>query len=109
MPIQNYVQPNPRVRVVVPFGVEYGTKVEKVKKVVLDMVKKMKDVSNKPYMDVIMTEMSDSSLSFQARFWVDDYRIAYSKKIETTEKIYDALNKAKIGIPFPTRTVYLKK
>ena len=28
---------------------------------------------------------------------------------EATEKIYDALRKAKIGIPFPTQTVHLKK
>ena len=33
----------------------------------------------------------------------------YEKKLEATEKIYDVLNKAKIKIPFPTQTVYLKK
>lgn len=109
MRIQNYVQPNPRVRVVVNFGVEYGTKIEKVKKVVLPILKKIKGVSSEPYMDTVFTEMGDFALLFQARFWVDDYREAYNKKLEATEKIYDALNKAKIGIAFPTQTIHLKK
>ena len=109
MRIQNYVQPNPRIRVVVNFGVEYGTKVEKVKKVVEAALRKIKDASDKPYMNVVFLEMADFALLFQARFWVNDYRIAYGKQREATEKIYAALNKAKIGIPFPTRTVYLKK
>ncbi len=107
--IINYVQPNPRIRVVVKFGVEYGTKVEKVKKVILLVLKKLKDVSSKPYMDVVFTEMGDSALLFQARFWVDDYKLAYNKKLEATEKVYAALEKAKIGIAFPTQTIHLKK
>ncbi len=107
--IINYVQPNPRIRVVVNFGVEYGTKVERVKKVVLPVLKKLKGISKKPYMDVVFTEMGDFALLFQARFWVDDYREAYNKKLEATEKIYAALEKAKVGIAFPTQTIHLKK
>lgn len=107
--IINYVQPNDRIRVVVKFGVEYGTKVEKVKKVVDGVLKKMKDISDDPYMDTVFTEMGDFALLFEARFWVDDYREAYNKKLEATEKIYAALNKAKIGIAFPTQTIHLKK
>ena len=107
MRIRNYVQPNPRIRVVINFGVEYGTEIEKVKKVIEPVLRKIKGASDKPYMNVVFLEMADFALLFQARFWVDDYREAYGKKLEATEKIYDALNKAKIGIPFPTRTVYM--
>jgi len=107
--IINYVQPNHRIRIVVKFGVEYGTKVEKVKKVILPVLKKLKDVSSKPYMDVVFTEMGDFALLFQARFWVDDYKVAYNKKLEATEKVYAALEKGKIGIAFPTQTIHLKK
>jgi MscS family membrane protein len=109
MRLQNYVQPNPRVRVVVRFGVEYGSDVDKVKKVVNDTLKKIKDVSDQPYMNTIFTEMADFALLFEARFFVDDYKEAYNKKLEATQAIYGALRKAKINIPFPTRTVYMKK
>jgi small-conductance mechanosensitive channel len=53
--------------------------------------------------------MSDFSLDFVARAWVKRYTDAYSTQIEMTDVIYNALNEAKIGIPFPTRTVYTKK
>ena len=109
MRIQNYVRPTRKVRVVVNFGVEYGSDVDKVKKVVNAALKSMKDVSDIPYMDAVFTEMGEFAMLFQARFFVDDYKISYDKKIEATQKIYEALNKAKIGIPFPTRTVYMKK
>ncbi len=108
MKIRNYVQPNTRVRKIVEFSVEYGTNPEKVKQVVLPALKKIKDIYDDPYMDVIFTQMGDSGLHFSARFWVD-WDNAYNKYIEATEVIYYTLNKAKIGIPFPTRTIYMKK
>mgnify|MGYP001604354989 FL=1 len=108
MRIHNYVKPDTRVRKIVNFSVEYGTDPEKVKKVVLKALKEIKEIYDDPYMDVVFIEMGDSGLKFQARFWAD-WSNAYLKWVEATEKIYEALNKAKIGIPFPTQTVYLKK
>lgn len=108
MRIHNYMKPNTRIRKLVDFSVEYGTSPEKVKKVVLEAMKKIKDIYDEPYMDVILTEMGDSGLKFQARFWAD-WENAYDKWLEVTEKIYGALGEAKMGIPFPTRTVYLRK
>ena len=108
MRIRNYVKPDKMIRKIVEFGVEYGTDPENVKKVVLEALKKIKDIYDEPYMDVVFEEMGDSSLKFKARFWVD-WDNAYSKWLEATQAIYNALNKAKIGIPFPTRTVYMKK
>jgi len=54
-------------------------------------------------------EMGDSALTFEAKFWVERWDEAYGPKLEAIERIYDALNKANISIPFPTRTVYMKK
>jgi len=53
--------------------------------------------------------MSDFSLDFVARAWVKSYTDAYRTQLKMTDEIYDALNKANIGIPFPTRTVFTKK
>ena len=107
MRIRNFVKPDKKVRKIVEFGVEYGSDPEKVKKVVLGALKKIKDISDDPYMDVILVGMGDSSLNFKARFWVD-WDDAYGKWVEATQAIYSALEKAGIKIPFPTRTVYMK-
>ncbi len=108
MKIRNYVKPNDRIRKIVEFGVVYGSDVDKVKKVVMGTLKSVKDIYDDPYMDVIFVKMNDFSLDFKARFFVE-WKNAYNKYVEVTEKIYNDLNKAGIGIPFPTRTVYLKK
>ena len=56
-----------------------------------------------------MMEMGDFALKFRALFWVKNFDIKFETKAVATEEIYNALTKAKIGIPFPTRTVYLNK
>ncbi len=110
--LQNYDQPNDYIRVVVPFSVAYGSDTDKVKKIVLDTIKKVPNViKNKEEMkpDVIFTEMGDSSLNFLARFWVDSFLKRYNANLEATDKIHKALIKNKINIPFPTQTLHIKK
>lgn len=107
--VLNYTRPTAMIRVNVEFGVVYGSKVKEVQEVILKTLKGMKEILDEPSPEVHFLEMADFSLNFVARFWVDRWGDAYSKKLEATEKIYDALNKAKIEIAFPTRTVYVKK
>ncbi len=110
--IQNYKKPDLSVRGEVNFGVEYGANVKSVKKIVNEAIKTIKTIipnSTKKPIQVLFLKMGDSALEFNARFWVSDYSDKFSTELEATEKIYNALNKGKIGIPFPTRTVYLKK
>ncbi len=106
--VRNYTRPDPKVRVRVEFSVEYGTDVEKVKKVVLETVKGMDKVLDKPAPAVQFMSMGDFALKFRAVFWVPHWDNEFPKKVEATQKIYDALNVAKIAIPFPTQTVFVK-
>jgi len=107
--IQNYTKPNSKIRVTVQFGVEYGTEIKKVKDLVKKTVLSMKEIMEDPAPVINFETMGDFALNFTAKFWVSNWGEAYGKKLEATEKIYNALNAAKINIPFPTQTVYLKK
>jgi len=107
--IQNYTHPSPKLRVNVEFSVEYGSDPKKVQKVVLDVIKKIDGVMEDPEPVADFYEMGDFALKFKAKFWVDRWDKAYAKKLEATEKIYNVLNDNKIGIPFPTQTIHLKK
>ena len=53
--------------------------------------------------------MGDFALKFKLMFWVDDLSKKWPTHQEVITGVYKALNKAKIGIPFPTRTIYMKK
>jgi small-conductance mechanosensitive channel len=106
---KNFVLPDPTIRVVVNFGVAYGTEVDKVEDAVMNVIKTIEGVVDEPKPVVVFYEMGDFSLNFQAKFWISMYGDQYDKKIEATKKIYRALNEAGISIPFPTHTVYLEK
>ncbi len=107
--VRNYTVPDLKLRVNVEFGVAYGSDTDKAREVVLSTLKNMDGVLNDPEPAVQFLKMSDFSLDFIARVWVENYAGAYSMKLNMTDEIYKALNKAGISIPFPTRTVYTKK
>ena len=106
--VKNFTQPDFSIRVNVNFGVVYGSNAEHVQQVVLEAVKAIEVVLEKPEPIVQFLEMSDFALDFVARVWVQSYDQAYHTQRLMTDEIYKALNKAKIDIPFPTRTVFTK-
>ena len=107
--IYNYHKPLPKTRVMAEFGVKYGSDVEKVRKMLLNEIKNVKDILQDPEPVVIFEEFGDFALKFKAFFWVS----SIEKKIEAKEaaltSIYAVLNKNKVGIPFPTRTIYMSQ
>ena len=107
--VQNIAQPEPKSRVVIPFSVAYGSSVEKVKKIVLKEIKKIKNFSETPEPVVRFLEMADSSLNFKAYFYVDSFEYRILAVDEANTRIYNALNKAKIEIPFPQIDIHLKR
>ncbi|MCX7678610.1 MAG: mechanosensitive ion channel family protein [Spirochaetes bacterium] len=106
---KNFALPNPEIRVVVDFSVAYGSDVNRVQEVVLAAVKTVSEVKEEPIPEVLFMSMGEYSLNFQARFWIPMFGNQLMKKVEATTKIYNALNDAGIGIPFPTRTVYVRQ
>ncbi len=106
---KNYALPDPKIRVVVEFGVAYGTDPARVVDVVLGAVTALADVEKEPEPVVVFEKMGDWAMEFRAKFWIPMYDDHYMKKIEATTAIYTALNGAGIEIPFPTRTVFMKR
>ena len=107
--IYNYHRPMPITRVTIDFSVDYGSDIEKVKKIVLAEIRALKEVLKNPEPDVVIHELGDFALKFKAFFWVSSIDQRGKLKDAAISAIYNSLNKNKIGIPFPTRTVYLKK
>jgi len=107
--IQNIALPEPKSRVVIPFSVGYGSNIEKVKKIVLKEISSIKKACKNPKHSVQFVNMNTSSLDFKAYFFVDHYDDRSDAIDEANTKIYNALNKAKIEIPFPQLDVRLKK
>ena len=107
--VQNIALPEPKVRVAIPFGVAYGSDVDKVKKLILKEIKKVTGILDDPEPYVKFLEMGDSSLNFKAYFFIKSYEQRLTAIDEANTIVYNALNKAKISIPFPQMDVHLKK
>lgn len=104
----NYALPDVTIKGRVEVGVAYGSDVKKVKKILTDVAKACGALPE-PEPMAYFTSFGDSSMNFLLRFWVDDFR----KKFGVIDKINTEINnrfiKEGITIPFPIRTVYLKK
>jgi MscS family membrane protein len=107
--VTNYALPDSRLKVMINFGVAYGSDVEKVKKTVMDVAKKSSSVLKDPEPQVFFKEFADSSLNFLLVAWIESFKDQLKITDELNTGVYNALNREKIEIPFPTQTVYLKK
>ena len=105
--VTNFNQPDQTVRIDILFGVEYGSPIEKVKKLALSCVNGQKNVLKDNEPSIIFTEMADSALNFKLMFYVDDLSNKWDLHQRVITKLYDTLNKNKIGIPFPQREVWM--
>jgi small-conductance mechanosensitive channel len=125
IPNQSFIQNNVTnwtlgddiVRFRVPFGVAYGTDIDKVERVILSglensdlpYIKYANNFDIRPY--VVFMEMADSSLNFELFVWVKG---EYARRPRRTRSaflkmIYNELNKANITIPFPQQDIYIKE
>jgi len=106
--IVNYVMPDTTIRVVVPFSVAYGSSITEVKDLVMSEILKIKGILKDPEPIVYFKEMGASSLNFDALIWAADYKERFRVREEANTRIYNALNKANINIPFPQMDVHVK-
>ena len=107
--IINYNSPESKMMVKVPIGVAYGSDVAKVKKILLKIANSIEEVLEDPVPSVRFDNHGESSLDFVIVMWVDEPidKIAVIDKANTL--IDKEFKKAKIDIPFPTRTIIQKR
>ncbi len=107
--IQNVALPEPKSRVVIPFSVAYGSDIDKVKRIVLKEINSIAEVEKDPAPLVRFLEMAESSLKFKAYFHVGHFDKRFPSIDEANTRIYNALRKNKISIPFPQMDVHIRK
>jgi small-conductance mechanosensitive channel len=99
-------------RLHIPFGVAYGTQVDKVKEVILtelahSNIQYYEDKDKKAL--IRMRAMGASSVDYELLVWVDVRRKPPVLESDFLILIYNALYKHKIEIPFPQLDVHMKR
>jgi MscS family membrane protein len=105
--ITNLDQPDRTIRVKICFSVAYGSDINKVKKLVYKCLKNKEHIIFDPEPLIWFTEMADSGLNFEVKFYVDDLSNKWDTHQIVITEIYNELNKAKINIPFPQRELWI--
>lgn len=104
--ITNYSVSGQR-RVDITFGVEYGTDIEEMKALMLEVAKAHPLVLRDPEPFARLSENGDSAMVYTLRAWCnsDEYWTVYFDLLEQVKK---QLDKAGIHIPFPQLDVHTK-
>tara|TARA_S200000501_G_C20813114_1_gene739267 strand:- start:156 stop:1235 length:1080 start_codon:yes stop_codon:yes gene_type:complete len=99
--------PNEHERIRVNVNVAYGSDIEKVKIILIDIASNTKHVCNSPAARVRFREFHDSSLFFQLLCWIEEpsYRGKVLDKLNI--KIYNRFNEEGIEFPFPQRMLHI--
>ncbi|HJP39901.1 MAG: mechanosensitive ion channel [Gammaproteobacteria bacterium] len=99
---------NPTRRVDLVAGCGYSDDIDKVRKVLQDIVASDDRILNDPAPAVALSELGDSSINFVVRPWVKsaDYWAVHCDTLEQIKKRFDAEG---FSIPFPQRDIHLYK
>ena len=105
--IVNYTAKDVR-RLDIVAGVSYGDDIDKVRKVLAEVLAKDDRILKDPAPTIGVLELADSSVNFAVRPWVKttDYWDVFFATQENIKKQFDA---AGISIPFPQQDVHLHK
>ncbi|OCC16457.1 Small-conductance mechanosensitive channel [Dissulfuribacter thermophilus] len=109
--ITNESAPEPRFRLRVPVGVAYGSDLDQVEKLLLDLANSHPMVSKDPAPRVRIRKFSNSSIDLELLCWVRRPAEKGLALHDMLKSIYKLFNEKGIIIPFPQRDVhvYFKK
>lgn len=106
--VTNWTLSNATRMLRIPVGVAYGSSVQQVTDLLRGLAEAHPDVLETPAPVVIFQELADNSLNFELRAWTGNFSRWAVIRSELLTSVYEALNEAGIGIPFPQRTLHIE-
>ncbi len=104
----NWTLRSPIGRLKVPVSVAYGTDVEKLKEILLEIARSHPMALRRPAPQVLFLGFGDSALDFELRLFLRDVNYMLSTKSDINFAIYRRLDEEGIEIPFPQRDIHLR-
>lgn len=96
-------------RIRITIDVAYGTKIKDAKHIMHQIALDSNNVCKNPEPVVRFRTFGESGLRLQLLAWIDKPELRGRVIDELSTLIYDSFNREKIEIPFPQRTVHIKK
>ena len=103
----------------IEIGISYDSDIDLAKKImqeecerhplILDNRTELEVQEGKPIVKTALTQLNDSSMTIRAWTWGRDFSDSFQLKIDVLESIKKRFDKEGIEIPFPYRTIVMKK
>jgi MscS family membrane protein len=101
--------PTEKRRVKIDVGVAYGSDIDAVREVLIDVAATSKYLSKDPGPRVRFRELGDSALKFQLMGWIDEPVLRGRAVDDLLTTIYKRFSEESIEIPFPQQDVHIKQ
>lgn len=102
--VTNFSQ-KPTRRVDMSIGVAYGSDIKKIRKIILDTLKKDDRIHEDPAPEVWLTNFGDSSLDLIVRCWTDSADL-WPVYWDNMERLNEVFITEGVEIPFPQRDIH---
>ena len=101
--------PSEKERIRIKVDVAYGTNIEKAKDIMLKISLEEENICDNPKPRVRFREFGESGLRIELLGWIERPKLRGLVIDSLSVSIYNAFNENNIEIPFPQRTVHIKK
>lgn len=103
----NWTRNNYDRRVVIPVGIAYGSGLEKVKGIIMQILNDNNDIFTNPEPMIIVKNFGDNSVGLNVYFWTSMSKW-FGLKSDMLGTICKKLNEEDVSIPFPQRNLHIK-
>ena len=108
-PVTNWSHGDPRVQIRIPFGVAYGTDIEKLRRLAREVAEECPDALRDPASRLFFVSFGDSSLNFELGVWTKSMTQSPRSFIsEINFGLERKLRENQVEIPFPQRDLHIR-
>jgi len=107
--ITNYSEPVSPTRLHVEVGLGYDVPPSRAKAALLEAIRQAPLALADPAPDVLLVEYAASSLTYRARFWVQDFRVDGEAMDQVRTAMFYALKRAGLEVPYPIQVEYQRE
>lgn len=101
--------PHEKFRIRVRVGIAYGSDIDRVENLLLEIGRGHKEVCETPQPRVRFRQFGSSSLDYELLCWVERPVLRGRILHELNREVYKAFDREKIQIPFPQQDIYIKQ
>lgn len=101
--------PHPKFRIRVKIGVAYGTDIDQVEQILMDIATTEPLVTETPEPRVRFRNFGASSLDFELLCWIQEPELSGRALHKLNSAVYKRFNQEKIEIPYSKQDLYIKE